>query len=107
MPGIFSFACEETDSAYFGAAAHPDQALEATRSLLAQGSYFNASLQEEWQAYGEGAFEMGVPEETDSTDPLDLQEIVEDWKEIFAEVEFLGLVDDQGQPLEGGERYGL
>ncbi len=105
MPGIFTIQCIETENNYIGQADDEAAALEKIQERLRQGKYSNTTLQEEWNEYGEKAFEMGCPvhlEDDEENLTAKLDEEIEEWMDILENVEYLGKIDETtGEPIDG------
>lgn len=98
MSGIFTFECRESNSHYIAGGGDAQKALSACLDRLNQGSFFFAPLQEEWDRYGQEAFDYGVAEEVEPDNQAAFNEAVEEWKSIFESVEYMGWIDQEGRP---------
>lgn len=87
MFGIITLTCEETDHSWLIGARNPEEALESLIDTLNRGRLSQRSLQDEWNEFGEDAFEIGIPEVIEEDDEESRKELLAEWMEIMEEVE--------------------
>ncbi len=58
--GVISFACKETGESFLGATGDARAGFNSNRVKLDAGSHPNKRLQELWNTYGEGGFEVSL-----------------------------------------------
>jgi len=78
--GIFAIVNTENDKVYVSASIEMARRQAFYRHLLCDGVFFNASLQEAWQQFGESVFEFGVLE---AVGPEGLAERKQHWIDFY------------------------